>query len=84
MVCSLYLYNQSLATGGCSADTEGNLQWPATAAGSQASLACPEGAQGTITRMCSAEGQWQPSVNNCGTICILYFLCSLFMSCWNR
>ncbi|KAK8790956.1 hypothetical protein WA158_005587 [Blastocystis sp. Blastoise] len=52
----------------CTAESlEGN-EWPQTPVGTDATLSCPTGQAGSITRPCSNEGVWGTVVNTCANV----------------
>lgn len=51
----------------CPEENIDGITYEETLAGETVTLACPGGAEGSITRECALSGDWNDPVNTCGT-----------------
>ena len=61
----LYSFLVPVSVTQCPEEDAGGYHWNATDAGQTATLACAEGYSGSLSRVCSAEGEWSEVSGEC-------------------
>ena len=65
----------------CPENVYENITYPATPAGNSTTVSCPEGSTGSMSRTCSATGEWETPTGPCGNI---YIFALILRACWRH